>query len=150
MLFRDYMDYMFCYTVNKFFNFSKKFLKKHLQFVMQLIIEENDLIFCYLIKYIIWILLFTPKIAFVITIFLCILNQIIFYIFNCIHFLNHFYLIFNFLASACFNDCRCLFCMLDIFHCFTATRSPCNNIKPVLDWCIRIEIFYGITFQLDH
>ena len=36
------MDYMFCYTVNKFFNFSKKCLKKHLQFVMQLIIEEND------------------------------------------------------------------------------------------------------------
>ena len=35
------MDYMFCYTVNKFFNFSKKCLKKHLQFVMQLIIEEN-------------------------------------------------------------------------------------------------------------
>ena len=51
MLFEDYMDYMFCYTVNKFFNFSKKCLKKHLQFVMQLIIEENDLIFCYLIKY---------------------------------------------------------------------------------------------------
>ena len=49
---------------------------------MQLIIEENDLIFCYLIKYVIWILLFTVKIAFVITIFLCILNQIIFYIFN--------------------------------------------------------------------
>ena len=46
-------DYMFCYTVNKFFNFFKKCLKKHLQFVMQLIIEENDLIFCYLIKYVI-------------------------------------------------------------------------------------------------
>ena len=71
---------------------------------MQLIIEENDLIFCYLIKYVIWILLFTVKIAFVIAIFFCILNQIIFYIFNCIHFLNHFYFIFNFLASACFND----------------------------------------------
>ena len=55
---------------------------------MQLIIEENDLIFCYLIKYVIWILLFTVKIAFVITIFLCILNQIIFYIFSCIHFLT--------------------------------------------------------------
>ena len=26
MLFEDYMDYMFCYTVNKFFNFSKKCL----------------------------------------------------------------------------------------------------------------------------
>ena len=49
MLFEDYMDYMFCYTVNKFFNFSKK----HLQFVMQLIIEENNLIFCYLVKYVI-------------------------------------------------------------------------------------------------
>ena len=53
MLFEDYMDYMFCYAVNKFFNFSKKFFKKHLQFVMQLIIEENVLIFCYLIKYVI-------------------------------------------------------------------------------------------------
>ena len=53
MLFEDYMDYMFCYTLNKFFNFSKKCLKKHLQFVMQLIIEENNLIFCYLIKYVI-------------------------------------------------------------------------------------------------
>ena len=52
MLFEDYMDYMFCYAVNKFFNFSKNCLKKHLQFVMQLIIEENDLIFCYLIKYV--------------------------------------------------------------------------------------------------
>ena len=82
MLFEDYLDYMFCYTLNKFFNFSKKYLKKHLQFVMQLIIEENDLIFCYPIKYVIWILLFAVKIAFVITIFLCILNQIIFYIFN--------------------------------------------------------------------
>ena len=28
MLFEDYMDYMFCYTLNKFFNFSKKCLKK--------------------------------------------------------------------------------------------------------------------------
>ena len=53
MFFEDYMDYMFCYTANKFFNFFKKCLKKHLQFVMQLIIEENDLIFCYLIKYVI-------------------------------------------------------------------------------------------------
>ena len=47
------LNYMFCYTVNKFFNFPKKCLKKHLQFVMQLILEENDLIFCYLIKYVI-------------------------------------------------------------------------------------------------
>ena len=46
-------DYMFCYTENMFLNFSKKCLKIHLQFVMQLIIEENDLIFCYLIKYVI-------------------------------------------------------------------------------------------------
>ena len=43
---------------------------------MQLIIEENDLIFCYLIKYVIWILLFTVKITFVITIFLCIIGWI--------------------------------------------------------------------------
>ena len=28
MLFEDYMDYMFCYTINKFFNFSRKCLKK--------------------------------------------------------------------------------------------------------------------------
>ena len=27
MLFEDYMDYMFYYTVNNFFNFSKKCLK---------------------------------------------------------------------------------------------------------------------------
>ena len=111
---------------------------------MQLIIKENDLIFCYLIKCVIWILLFTVKIAFVITIFLCILNQIIFYIFNCIHFLNHFYFIFKSMGRTVdayqwrllfFKQCQ--YSWLLSKHYWCTIRSHCDKF-----WEESIELHY--------